>query len=61
MSKNIQISSVLTFKGATLGILNQKKNFLELRVVILSQKTTFTKHHGTQLKSTNNLKFTEIR
>ena len=29
MSKNIQISSVLLFKGATLGILNQKKNFLE--------------------------------
>lgn len=30
MSKNIQISSVLLmFKGATLGILNLKKNFLE--------------------------------
>ena len=28
MSKNIQISSVLMFKGATLGILNQKQNFL---------------------------------
>ena len=29
MSKNIQISSVLMFKGATPGILNHKKNFLE--------------------------------
>lgn len=29
MSKNIQICSVLMFKGATLGLLNQKQNFLE--------------------------------
>lgn len=29
MSKNIQISSVLMFKGATLGFSNQRKNVFE--------------------------------